>query len=218
MTLPGIILSEISGDYARQARVSPKCGRATRFRKFHQGRRAWRHHTMEVPMRRAFTLLVSGLLFAQLFADDAAARSGGFHGGFAGGGFRGGGFVGGGFRGGGFGRGGFARPAFAGAGFARPGWQGGGVRWGGGWGTRPGWGWRAANVGLRPGWGSNWGWRRGWRPGWGWGAAGAGLAFGALAAAPYFNSFDYDDCPVVGRRVWSEFGPRVIWVNSCDYY
>ena len=141
-------------------------------------------------MRRVFILAVSALLSAQLFADDAAARNG-FHGGFGGGGFRGGGFAGGGFA-----RGGFARPAFAGAGFVRPGWNGGGVRWGGGWG--PGWGWR--------------------RPGWGWGAVGAGLAFGALATAPYFNSFGYDDCPVVGRRVWDGFGTRVVWVNSCDYY
>jgi hypothetical protein len=154
-------------------------------------------------MRRAFILVVSGLLSAQLFANDAAAR-GGFHGGFGGGGFRGGSFVGGGFA-----RGGFARPAFAGAGFVRPGWHGGGVRWGGGWG--PGWG-------SRPGWGSGWGWRRGWGPGWGWRAAGAGLAFGALAAAPYFSSFGYDDCPVVGRQVWDGFGPRVIWVSSCDFY
>ena len=166
-------------------------------------------------MRRVFILVVSALLSAQLFADDAAARNG-FHGGFGGGGFRGGGFAGGGFA-----RGGFARPAFAGAGFVRPGWGGGG-RWGGGWGPgwgpRPGWGWRGANVGLRPGWGGwgpGWGWRR---PGWGWGAVGAGLAFGALATAPYFNSFGYDDCPVVGRRVWDGFGTRVVWVNSCDYY
>ena len=169
-------------------------------------------------MRRAFILAVSGLLFAHLFSDAAAARNG-FHGG---GGFRGGGFAGGGFA-----RGGFARPAFAGAGFGRPGWNGGGVRWGGGWGPRPGWGWRGANVGLRPGWGPGWGrpgwnadwrWRRGWGPGWGWGAVGAGLAFGALATAPYFSSFGYDDCPVVGRRVWDGFGSRVVWVSSCDYY
>jgi hypothetical protein len=165
-------------------------------------------------MRRVFILAVSGLLSAQLFADDAAARNG-----FHGGGFRGGGFVGGGFA-----RGGFARPAFAGAGFARPGWHGGGVRWGGGWGPGwgpgPGWGWRGANVGLvRPGWGGGWGPGWGWRrPGWGWGAVGAGLAFGALATAPYFSSFGYDDCPVVGRRVWDGFGPRVVWVSSCDFY
>jgi hypothetical protein len=173
-------------------------------------------------MRRAFILMVSGLLSAQLFVDDAAARNG-FHGGFGGGGFRGGSFVGGGFA-----RGGFARPAFAGAGFVRPGWGGGGARWGGGWGPgwgpRPGWGWRAASVGLRPGWGWRPGlgagsrWRRGWGPGWGWGAVGAGLAVGALASAPYFSSFGYDDCPVVGRQVWDGFGPRVIWVNSCDDY
>ena len=173
-------------------------------------------------MRRAFILMVSGLLSALLFAGDAAARNG-FHGGFGGGGFRGGSFAGGGFArggfaGGGFNRGGFGRPAFAGAGFARPGWNGGGVRWGGGWGPRPGWGWRGANVGLRPGWGGwgpGWGWRR---PGWGWGAVGAGLAFGALAAAPYYGSFGFDDCPVVGRRVWDGFGTRVVWVSSCDYY
>jgi hypothetical protein len=159
-------------------------------------------------MRQAFILMVSAILSAQFVAGDAAARNG-FHGGFGGAGFRGGGFVGGGFA-----RGGFARPAFAGAGFVRPGWNGGGGRWGGGWGSgwgpRPGWGWRMANVGLRPGWG--------WRRGWGWRAAGVGFTFGALAAAPYFSSFGYDDCPVVGQQVWDGFGPRVVWVSSCDLY
>jgi hypothetical protein len=222
MTMLRIIPGEASGDNSGQARVSPECRQATRSRRFRSGRHPWRHHATEVPMRQAFILAVSGLLFAQFLVDDAAAR-GGFHGGFGGGGFRGGGFIGGGFA-----RGGFGRPAFAGAGFVRPGWHGGGVRWGGGWGPgwgpRSGWGWRAANVGLRPGWGwrpgwnADWRWRRGWGPGWGWRAASVGLGFGALAAAPFFSSFGYDDCPVVGRRVWDGFGPRVVWVSSCDLY
>jgi hypothetical protein len=60
---------------------------------------------------------------------------------------------------------------------ARPfGWHGGG--WHGGW---HGGGWHGG------------GWHGGWHHGggWGWGAAGlgAGLAFGALAAAPYYGGY-----------------------------
>jgi hypothetical protein len=153
-------------------------------------------------MRRFMVLPICTLLMSPVLADSADARPG--YGG--GGGFRGGGFArpafvgGGGFRGGGF-----ARPAFAGSGFrggfAGPGFAGGGVRWAGGW--RPGWG----------GWG-----HRPWR----WRAAGLGFAFGALAAAPYYGGWYggpyYDDCAPVPRQVWTGWGYRVVWVNTCDYY
>jgi hypothetical protein len=130
----------------------------------------------------------------------------GMRGGGGGGGFRGG-SVGGGFRGGnvaGF-RGGSSVGGFRGGAAFR----GGQVA-----------GFRGANrtvrtAGIRPGWhGRHWrgrwhpGWRWGWRgPGWGWGwPVAAGLAFGAVAAYPY-----YDNCGWVwvapGRRVWRCWPP-----------
>jgi hypothetical protein len=115
--------------------------------------------------------------------------------------------------------------ALADAAFARRGgggFHGGGIRGGGGFrGVRGGGGFRGVRGRAGRGWGGGRGvaWRGGrgrrGRGRGGWGYWPYGVAAG-LAAAPYlYDSYYYDECPLVRRRVATSAGYRIRWVRSC---